>query len=192
MAKQPRESGKKTTKSSAQTKPSAAKAAGKASWGESKTKTERKPQAKVVLSQAERKVLVARLLAMREELTGQIAALKNDALKRNDEVNPVEDGTDAYDRQFGLSLASSEQEAVAQMNDALRRLADGTYGVCEQCQGGIEKARIEALPFVRTCIRCQSDMEKNNSKYRPSAGTLDTEQWDENRTPSHEGEEEET
>jgi RNA polymerase-binding transcription factor DksA len=150
-----------------------------------------KPAPKVVLSHAERKALVAKLLALREDLTGQIASLKNDALRRNDEVNPVEDGTDAYDRQFGLSLASSEQEAVAQINDALRRVEEGIYGVCEQCQGGIEKARIEALPFVKTCIRCQSELEKNNSRFRPSFGEEEQEQWEEGRTSSPEGEEEE-
>lgn len=155
-------------------------------------KPARKPAAKVSLSQTERKSLTAKLVALREELTGQITALKNDALKRNDEVNPVEDGTDAYDRQFGLSLASSEQEAVTQINDALRRIGDGSYGLCEQCQGVIEKARLDALPFVQTCIGCQSELERNNSKFRPNAGVSETEQWDENRTPSAEGEEGET
>lgn len=150
----------------------------------------RKP-AKMILTQSERKNLIAKLVSLREELTGQVAALKNDSLKRNDEVNPVEDGTDAYDRQFALSLASSEQEAVAQINDALRRITEGTYGVCEQCQGAIEKARVEALPFVRTCIRCQSELERHNSKFRPSSGPADAEQWEENRSTTSEGEEEE-
>lgn len=150
-----------------------------------------KPVPKTSLTQAERKVLIAKLLALREDLTGQITSLKNDALKRNDEVNPVEDGTDAYDRQFGLTLASSEQEAVSQINEALRRIAEGLYGVCEQCQGGIEKARIEALPFVRTCIRCQSELERNNSKFRPAFAEAEGEQWDEGRSTPSEGEEEE-
>lgn len=150
-----------------------------------------KPAPRTVLTPAERKILIAKLLALREDLTGQIASLKNDALKRNDEVNPVEDGTDAYDRQFGLTLASSEQEAVAQINEALRRIAEGVYGVCEQCQGGIEKGRIEALPFVHTCIRCQSELERNNSKFRPAFAEAEGEQWEEGRSTSSEGEEEE-
>ena len=170
-------------------KPSVAKALAKSS--KTPVRHAGKPAAKTVLNQAERKALVAKLLALREDLTGQIASLKNDALRRNDEVNPVEDGTDAYDRQFGLTLASSEQEAVSQINEALRRLEEGLYGVCEQCQGGIERARIVALPFVKTCIRCQSELERNNSKFRPAFAEEEAEKWDETRTSSPEGEEEE-
>ncbi len=188
----------KVVKSSGRSMPPAARSAKEAGGVKSgkpdkaEIRPVRNPRAKLPLSQAVRKDLVARLVALREEMTGQITALKNDALKRNDEVNPVEDGTDAYDRQFGLTLASSEQEAVAQINDALRRISESTYGICVQCQGLIEKARLDALPFVQTCIRCQSEVERNNSKFRPSASAAELEQWDENRTPSAEGEEEET
>jgi len=143
------------------------------------------------LSDVERKRLTAQLLNLREDVAGQVANLKNGSLRRDDEVNTVEDGTDAFDRQFALSLASSEQEAVAQINDALRRLADGTYGACEVCQKGIEKARLEALPFVRTCISCQSDIERRNVKVRPSLqATEKQEGWDENRSAATDAEDE--
>ena len=60
-----------------------------------------------------------------------------------------------------------EQRNPAQYYDALRRLEEGTYGVCGECHKVIEKARIKALPFVRMCIRCQSESEKGKTKYRP-------------------------
>jgi RNA polymerase-binding transcription factor DksA len=143
------------------------------------------------LGEAERKKLTGLLLNLREDLTGQVANLKNGSLRRDDEVNTVEDGTDAFDRQFALSLASSEQEAVAQINDALRRLSDGTYGWCEVCQKGIEKARLEALPFVRTCIACQSDIERRNVKVRANLQPSEQQEgWDETRAPAAEAEEE--
>jgi RNA polymerase-binding protein DksA len=100
------------------------------------------------------------LLSMREQLTGQISSLTNDSLLRHDASNTEEDGTDAYERQFALNIASSDQDAVYQIDQAMQRLDDGTYGVCEGCQGEIEEARLQALPFVRLCIQCQSEHEK--------------------------------
>lgn len=192
MAKQEKKSAKTAAKKKADSRPKALIRKTRPTHEKAPSASHAKPAAKPHLTPAEKKALVARLLSLREDLAGQIRALKDDSLKRNDEVNTVEDGTDAYDRQFGLSLASSEQEAVAQINEALRRLSEGTYGLCEECQGGIEKARIDALPFVKTCIRCQSERERNNSRFRPSFGGDDSEQWEDGRPAASEGEEEET
>jgi RNA polymerase-binding transcription factor DksA len=134
------------------------------------------------LDAKDRKRIRETLVALRDDLAGQVSTLKHDSLKRDDEVNNVEDGTDAFERQFALSLASSEQEAVGQINEALRQLEDGTYGACEQCQSPIEKARLEALPFVKTCITCQSAMEKGGGKFRAGMGASNAEPWDETRT----------
>lgn len=106
----------------------------------------------------------AMLLALSDRLSGQITSLKNDSLTRADEVNVEEDGTDAFDRQFALSLASSENEALVQVGHALQRIDEGTYGTCEECSGAIEPARLEALPFVRNCIACQSEIEKRGGR----------------------------
>jgi DnaK suppressor protein len=110
--------------------------------------------------------LKEQLLAMRERLVTQIEALKDDSLRRDDEVNTEEDGTDAFDRQFALDLATSEQDAVVQIDESLRRIEEGRYGVCEECAGAIEAPRLKALPFVRTCIACQSQLE-NGRGARP-------------------------
>jgi RNA polymerase-binding protein DksA len=135
------------------------------------------------LDQKDRQHIREMLLTMREDLVGQVSHLKNDSLRRDDEVNTVEDGTDAFERQFALSLASSEQEAVSQINEALRQLEEGTYGACEHCQNAIEKARLEALPFVKTCIVCQSELEKSGSRFRAGMGAVAMEPWDETRSP---------
>jgi RNA polymerase-binding transcription factor DksA len=133
------------------------------------------------LDAKDRKRIRDMLLALRDDLSGQVSTLKHDSLRRDDEVNNVEDGTDAFERQFALSLASSEQEAVGQINEALRQLEEGTYGACEQCQSLIEKARLEALPFVKTCITCQSAIEKGGGKFRAGMGASNAEPWDETR-----------
>lgn len=110
----------------------------------------------------------AMLIAMRQRLTGQIANLQGDSLQRQDGVNSEEDGTDAAERQFALNLASSENDVVFEIDEALQRLSLKTYGVCEQCSGGIEAARLNALPFVRMCISCKTENEKGTRRFRPT------------------------
>lgn len=104
------------------------------------------------------------LLDLRERITKQINSLKSDSLKREDWVNSEEDGTDAFDRQFALSLVSSEHEALFEIDEALRRINDGTYGTCEECACKIEKPRLMALPFVRLCVACKSKNERNRPR----------------------------
>lgn len=108
------------------------------------------------------------LIEHRERLTGQISKLKTEALTRNDSVVSMEDGTDAFDRQFGLSLVSSENNAVFEIDEALRRIEEGIYGQCDECSGAIERARLKALPFAKTCIKCQSEIEKRNPGFAGS------------------------
>lgn len=99
------------------------------------------------------------LLAERERLVEEVAGLREESLLRHDEVNHEEDGTDAYIRLSGLDRAGQEQARVIQIDEALRTLDEGRYGLCELCGCCIETARLELLPFVTTCIRCQSEAE---------------------------------
>ncbi len=107
------------------------------------------------------------LLELRDRISGQISSLKRESLTRADEVNIEEDGTDAFDRQFALNLASSENEALVAIDGALERIAEGSFGKCQECGGGIESARLKAIPFVENCISCQSEVEKHRPGYRP-------------------------
>jgi DnaK suppressor protein len=106
------------------------------------------------------------LLGLRERITGQITALKGDSLQRFDAANTEEDGTDAFERQFALNLVSSEQDALFEIDEALRRLEEGIYGVCLQCRKLIEGPRLKALPFVKMCVKCQSHHEKGRPGFR--------------------------
>lgn len=125
------------------------------------------PLVKIKISSKDKEDLKGNLLAIRESLTGQMAALKDESLAREPADNTVEDGTDAFERQVSLNLVSSEHDEVVAIDDALQRLEEGTYGVCEECHSPIEKARIKALPFVRMCVKCQAESEKGKTKYRP-------------------------
>ncbi|MCX5681685.1 MAG: TraR/DksA C4-type zinc finger protein [Candidatus Omnitrophica bacterium] len=68
--------------------------------------------------------------------------------------------TDMYDREFSLGLASNDRELLQKIEKALKRIDAGTFGLCDQCQGSISQARLEALPYVDLCLKCQEKLEK--------------------------------
>jgi RNA polymerase-binding protein DksA len=105
------------------------------------------------------------LIMTRERLTGKVAQMRSESLTRDDEVNPEEDGTDAFERLFSLERASSDQDIIFKIDEALRAIDEGTYGVCEECESTIEKPRLKALPFAKTCIGCQSELERSRGGY---------------------------
>ena len=78
-------------------------------------------------------------------------------------------GTDNFDREFALSLVSNEQEALYEIEEALKRLEAGTFGICEICEKPVRKERLEAVPFARMCVQCQSGVEKD--RRRPMQAT---------------------
>ena len=75
-------------------------------------------------------------------------------------------GSDAYDRDFALSLLSQEQDALYEIEEALKRIDLGAYGVCEMSGKPINHARLEALPFARYTVECQSQIEKQGKVTR--------------------------
>jgi DnaK suppressor protein len=67
--------------------------------------------------------------------------------------------TDMYDREFNLGLASNDRETLARVGEALQRIEEGNYGLCVQCQKAIAPARLKAIPYVETCVKCQEALE---------------------------------
>lgn len=111
------------------------------------------------------------LLRLRERVTDQINFLATDNISRSEKDNDVsyrseEQGTDNFDRDFALNRVSLDQEILFEIDDALHRLAQGTYGICDTCARGIEKARIKALPYSKMCVACQSKNESGRKKFR--------------------------
>ncbi len=103
------------------------------------------------------------LLRLRDEISRQIAFLRGASLTRSDEVNPEEDGSDAFERQLALKLASNEGDAVFEIDEALQRIKEGVYGICQDCGCVISPARLKALPFARRCVVCKTVAEKDRS-----------------------------
>jgi DnaK suppressor protein len=102
----------------------------------------------------------AELLAMRERITGQSGSMRHAALQRNDEINPEEDGTDAFMRLQTLEQVGGQHRDIAKIDEALRSIEKGSYGICELCGELISKPRLAVLPFATNCIRCQAEMER--------------------------------
>ena len=67
--------------------------------------------------------------------------------------------TDMYDREFSMGLASNDRELLIKIEKALKRIEGGTFGLCEECKGPISSARLEALPYVSHCLKCQEKAE---------------------------------
>jgi DnaK suppressor protein len=68
--------------------------------------------------------------------------------------------SDSYDREFSLGLASNERESLYELDDALKKIEDGTFGTCEECKSPISKTRLKAVPFAKLCVKCQERKEK--------------------------------
>lgn len=67
----------------------------------------------------------------------------------------ADDATEAFEQAKDLALRQHTEQLLAQVTDALDRFRQGTYGLCEHCGAEIDPARLEALPYARTCLHCQ-------------------------------------
>ncbi len=123
-----------------------------------------------------------KLLQLRDAMVDSMAGVAQDTLRSRAEgseasafgMHQADAGSDAYDRDFALSLLSQEQDALYEIDQALKRIELGTYGVCEMSGKNIPKARLEAIPFARFTVECQSQLEKQNkaSRVRQSVTSL--------------------
>ena len=110
-----------------------------------------------------------RLLELKDSLVDSMNGMAEDTIRSRAEgseasafgMHTADAGSDAYDRDFALSLLSKEQDALYEIDEALKRLDSGTYGICEMCSKPIPQARLEALPFARFTIECQGEYERD-------------------------------
>jgi RNA polymerase-binding transcription factor DksA len=138
------------------------------------------------------------LLDLRDHLIDGVNFLASDNLKRSHRdasgelsgysLHMADAGTDNFDREFALSLVSNEQEALYEIEEALKRIDQSTYGICGFCERPIMKARLEAVPFARLCVNCQSTTEKDRRRPVPQGPTF-TESADEEGGEAEESEE---
>src|SRR5262245_815238 len=104
------------------------------------------------------KSLTARRAELRKRLGGELADLRN--LKTTDPTGDSADAAfDSGSEEIASQLAELEARELSQIERALLRMKQGTYGVCEGCQCKIPVARLNALPYSTACVRCQREME---------------------------------
>jgi RNA polymerase-binding transcription factor DksA len=115
-----------------------------------------------------------KLLQLRDSMLDSMMGVAKDNLRTRAEgseasafgMHQADAGSDAYDRDFALSLLSQEQDALYEIEEAIKRIDFGTYGVCEMSGKAIAHARLEALPFARYTVECQSQIEKQGKVTR--------------------------
>ena len=112
------------------------------------------------------------LLNLRDQVVDEISFLAGNNLKSQNVATSGEDGTDNFNRESALKLVSSEQDLVYEIDEALNRIRNGVYGVCEVSGRTIERERMKVLPHARHCIEVQSEMERGRTRYRPFGPTL--------------------
>ena len=109
------------------------------------------------------------------EIKSILEKLKDDTLREirksvkngTEAVAAIEPGGDIYDqasserdRELGLLLGDREREKIHSIDEALLRIDEGDYGICEECDEDIPLGRLKAMPFTRHCVKCKSDLEK--------------------------------
>lgn len=112
-----------------------------------------------------------RLLDLRDQITDMMYGIQNDTIKQGSEgsdasgsgMHQGDAGSDAYDRDFALTMLSKEANALGEIEQALQRLELGTYGICEESGQKIPNPRLEAMPFARLTVERQAAKEQESS-----------------------------
>ena len=107
------------------------------------------------------------LLKMKEETLHEIRK----SLKSGSDITTGEPSGDIYDqasserdRELGLLLGDREREKLRNIDEALLKVEEGEYGICEECEEEIPLGRLKVMPFARYCVKCKADIEKQQAQ----------------------------
>jgi RNA polymerase-binding protein DksA len=110
------------------------------------------------------------LLEKRKEILKNVNEIEDEALKKSRldatgdlssmPIHMADLGTDNYEQEFALGLMDSERKLIREIDDALERIEQGTYGICEGTGKQITKARLEAQPWARYCVEYARTLEQ--------------------------------
>jgi len=114
------------------------------------------------------------LIELRDQLRRQMDGLAQESAQElaGYSLHMADSGTDNFDRDFALSLLSSDQDAVYEIEEALKRIEKKTYGVCELTGKNIPRARLEAIPWTRFTVEAQAQLEKDGALKSRRLGQL--------------------
>lgn len=110
-------------------------------------------------------ILNRMLLDRQAEIKGKLHSLREVMPAKGSDVKDVEESSmEDFVRDMDVTLLLMESETLKRIDDALRRLDDGTYGVCARCEEPIAEARLQALPFAELCRDCQERAESDGGR----------------------------
>jgi len=116
------------------------------------------------------------LQELRAQLVRQMSGLAKESAEEiaGYGLHMADSGTDNFDRDFALSLLSADQDALYEIEEALKRIERNTYGVCELTGKPIPKARLEAIPWARFTVQAQAQLEREGALRQRRLGQLGT------------------
>ena len=108
------------------------------------------------------------LLTKRAELVGDVEHLENEALRSSSEsktiANAAEYGTDNFDQSMNLNLAAADRRLIDEIDDALERIENKTYGLCAMLSIPIAKARLDELPWAKYSIEAARELDRTGGR----------------------------
>lgn len=116
------------------------------------------------------------LVELRERLLNQMSGLAKESAEEMPgySLHMADSGTDNFDRDFALSLLSSDQDALYEIEEAIKRIEKDAYGICELTSKPIPKARLQAIPWTRFTVEAQAQLEKEGALKQRRLGALGT------------------
>src|SRR6185369_772030 len=117
-----------------------------------------------------------RLIELRDQLIRQMNGLAKESAQEmaGYSLHMADSGTDNFDRDFALSLLSSDQDAIYEIEEALKRIEKDTYGICELTGKPIPRARLDAIPWTRFTVEAQAQLEREGALRQKRLGALGT------------------
>jgi RNA polymerase-binding transcription factor DksA len=116
------------------------------------------------LSAAELETYRNRLVALHTRIRGDVATMAEGTLSQSRSeaagdlsampLHMADIGTDNFEREHTLSFIQSDSKTLKLIEEALARIKNGTYGICEDCGCSIPKVRLNVLPYTASCVRC--------------------------------------
>ena len=118
----------------------------------------------------ELEIIRGQLEGLRDRLSGQVTEHSDQAMHAqggeasgslsNAPLHMADMGTDNFEQEMSFSLIENETQVLEQVNEALERMQQGTYGLCEECRKPIPKPRLQAIPYARYCVECARKVEE--------------------------------
>jgi len=108
-----------------------------------------------------------KLLALKQDLLKNVQKSQNTGKEtyRDDLKDLADQASDAYEKEFLFGLSDSERKLLSEVETALYKIEEGTFGRCEECGEMINNGRLEAVPYARLCLSCQSAREKRRTGF---------------------------